>query len=255
MSKRKTYPLSSYYGLARSWLIYYGQPWRRPARIRFYSQLIQPGSLCFDIGAHLGNRVDAFLTCGAQKVVAVEPQPLFYRYLQNRYGQEPHTEILNLGIDSKEGVKHLYLSSATPTVSSFSADWIKEVQQDIRFESIQWNHTEQISMISLDDLIEKYGRPDFCKIDVEGFEEQALQGLSSALPALSFEYIPIAKERAFRCLDRLEMLAEYEYNYCQKERMQWCHDAWMNAAEMKQRLEHMTISAPSGDIYARLVVD
>jgi len=38
---------------------------------------------------------------------------------------------------------------------------------------------------------DEYGLPHFCKIDVEGFEEQALAGLSRPLPVLSFEFISI----------------------------------------------------------------
>lgn len=251
MIEHTRYPLSSYYGLARSWLIYYGQPWRRPARIRFYAQFIRPGSLCFDIGSHLGNRIDAFLVCGA-KVVALEPQPLCYRYLQRRYGHHANTDILNKGVDGTEGDKTLYLSAATPTVSTFSEDWIEEVQRDTRFKNIRWDHTKNVSMLTLDRLIEMYGQPDFCKIDVEGYEEQVLHGLSTAIPALSFEYIPIAKERAVHCLDKLTAIGSYQYNYCQKERMSWCAPHWMSSEKMAEVLYKMPNSTPSGDIYARL---
>jgi hypothetical protein len=39
----------------------------------FYQQFLQPGDLCFDVGANMGNRVEAFLKIGAN-VVVVEPQ-------------------------------------------------------------------------------------------------------------------------------------------------------------------------------------
>jgi len=41
--------------------------------VQFYAQFIHPGDLCFDIGAHTGERARIFLELGA-RVVCVEPQ-------------------------------------------------------------------------------------------------------------------------------------------------------------------------------------
>ncbi|MEH0069876.1 hypothetical protein V6L77_05365 [Pannonibacter sp. Pt2-lr] len=68
-------------GLARSLVIYYGQPWRRRQLKRFYRQLVAPGDLVFDIGAHVGSRSATLLGLGAE-VVAVEPQPVFARMIE-----------------------------------------------------------------------------------------------------------------------------------------------------------------------------
>ena len=61
----------------------------------------------------------------------------------------------------------------------------------------------QISVTTLDALIDEFGAPAFCKIDVEGMEAEILQGLSSALPLIAFEYVPAALPIAQACLDRL----------------------------------------------------
>ena len=61
-------------GLARSLVVYYGQPWRRSALRRFYGSIVKPGDLVFDIGAHVGSRSSTLLSLGTN-VVAVEPQP------------------------------------------------------------------------------------------------------------------------------------------------------------------------------------
>ena len=62
------------YGVARSLAIYYGRPWRFPVMDAFYARLVRPGDLCFDLGAHVGNRVRSWRRLGAH-VVAVEPHP------------------------------------------------------------------------------------------------------------------------------------------------------------------------------------
>ncbi|MDX1409268.1 MAG: hypothetical protein R3330_14075, partial [Saprospiraceae bacterium] len=66
-------------GLWRSIGMYYWKPRVRGRLRRFYTGFVQEGMLCFDIGAHLGNRTRAFRDLGAS-VVAVEPQPLCLRY-------------------------------------------------------------------------------------------------------------------------------------------------------------------------------
>ena len=62
------------YGIARSALIYRANPLKRRRSRSFYRQFVGPGDLAFDIGAHLGDRVQAWVDLGA-RVVAVEPQP------------------------------------------------------------------------------------------------------------------------------------------------------------------------------------
>jgi FkbM family methyltransferase len=43
-------------------------------------------------------------------------------------------------------------------------------------------------MTTMDTLISLYGKPDYCKIDVEGFEINVLKGLNIPLNLVSFEY-------------------------------------------------------------------
>ena len=65
--------LSSTYGVARSLLTYYGPVWRRGRMSRFYQQFIAEGDLCFDLGAHVGNRVRVWRRLGA-RVICSAPQ-------------------------------------------------------------------------------------------------------------------------------------------------------------------------------------
>jgi hypothetical protein len=71
-------------GFIRSLLVYHGIPWRGWQLRRFYRRFVPAGGLAFDIGAHTGNRVDAFRSHSA-RVVALEPQPDFVRWLQRRF--------------------------------------------------------------------------------------------------------------------------------------------------------------------------
>jgi hypothetical protein len=72
-------------GVLHSLLRYYGLPRRIALLTRFYARFIGQGDLCFDIGAHVGDRVPAFARLGAW-VVAVKPDPLCAALLRRWYG-------------------------------------------------------------------------------------------------------------------------------------------------------------------------
>jgi hypothetical protein len=85
---------------------------------------------------------------------------------------------------------------------------------------------------------------------VEGYELEVLRGLSRALPALSFEYVPAAMDMAYGCLERLGQLGRYEFNYFEGETHRWQSQAWLGSEALVARLSD---SKRSGDVVARLI--
>lgn len=237
------------WGLWRSLLMYYGIPGRQARMRRIYGQFIQPGDLCFDIGAHVGNRLRAWQALGA-RTVAVEPQPLLMETLRRRYGHDPDITLIEEAIGAESGEATLHISTRTPTVTTLSRDWISRVQEDPSFRSVQWDRQVNVPVTTLDALIARWGEPRFCKIDVEGFELAVLQGLSCPLAALSFEYIPATMDIALDCIRRLEELGEYEYNLAPGETHRLQSQRWWPPEQMLEELQRITHG--SGDVYARL---
>lgn len=237
-------------GLARSIAIYYGRPWRNRALRTFYSQLVGPGDLAFDIGAHVGNRTRILYKLGAT-VIAVEPQTMCHRFLAATLPRDRIT-LRQVAIGASEGVATLHVSRRHPTVSTLSGGWANQVASDPSFSAVSWDASEEVACTTLDRLISEFGTPRFCKIDVEGNEAEALAGLHSSVPVIAFEYIPAALDLVSTCLDRLDRLGTYRFNVVVGEATAFSWQEPVYSDEVRKRLPAIAASGGHGDLYALL---
>jgi FkbM family methyltransferase len=237
-------------GFLRS-LIVYRRPGRQRGLRRLYAPLVPKGGLVFDVGAHVGDRSRAFAALGA-RVVAVEPQPRFADWLERTLGR--HGVIVErCGLDAEPGRAELQVSRVHPTVSTLNRDWPEGLaERNAGFSGVAWDRRETIEVTTLDCLIERHGRPDFCKIDVEGFEDRVLDGLGESLPALSVEFVQGALDVAGRCVERIEVLGEYEFNAVAGEQRRFQWPDWIEARDVLRWLDAGAGGIASGDLYARL---
>jgi FkbM family methyltransferase len=230
----------------------------RKKLLKFYSQFIKKDDLCFDIGANYGWRTEIFLKLGA-RVVAVEPQDACMQKLQKKYGNNKRVVLIKKAISDKQGEEELMISDSH-TLSSMSKKWINSIKSSDMFfvstQAFKWQRSAMVQVTTLNQLIKEYGKPAFCKIDVEGYEYRVLKGLLEPIRAVSFEFTPTQEFvlSAINIVEHLASIGEVKFNYSFGESISLVLNEWVGPDEISNILLNMPEKTHiSGDIYARFI--
>lgn len=220
---------------------------RYQAELRFYRQFIRPGDLCFDIGANFGQKTSIFLDAGA-RVVAVEPQPVCLNLLRRGFRRWRTLEIVPAALGAAPGEAELLLCDETTTISTMS----RRFASTGRFASTySWRRTIVVPTTTLDALVERYGVPAYCKIDVEGYEANVLAGLTRPLPLVSFEFSREFMDIARECIRYLEGLGPITFDCVLNHASTRLLGAWSTSDALLTRLDGIADPLLVGEIYAR----
>ncbi|MBU0894643.1 MAG: FkbM family methyltransferase [Nanoarchaeota archaeon] len=157
---------------------------------KFYAHFINKNDLVFDIGANKGQFTEIFAEL-AKKVIVLEPNKDLVKVLLNKFKKNDKIIVVPKGVSDKGEIKDFYVNLDQDCCSTFSKEF-KESR--ISKHTPNWEKRDKIEMTTLDKLIEKYGKPKFIKIDVEGYEKEVLGGLNIPVKFLSFEFSRLFKE-------------------------------------------------------------
>lgn len=216
----------------------------------FYRKLIGIDSkVIFDIGANVGIRTSVFSDL-AEKVVAIEPNKDLATILKSKF-KGANVEIIEKACASDSAVYEFYIG-ANHLISTLSQEFIqhKEDSNEIR----KWSKPVKVNSISLNELVEIYGTPDFCKIDVEGFEKEVLKGLNRKLGIISFEFnYPSFEKDTLWCIDKLHELGYTSFNFSLGESLIFHFTDWVTVEQIKDffDLKAFPFTNVYGDIYAK----
>lgn len=221
---------------------------RHRAQRRFLSGFIGRGDLVFDLGANVGHYTLVARSLGA-RVVAVEPQADLAAQLVRRFGRSGGVEVVNCAVGASSGRAILHKTARLTEIASLRAD----AADRSRFaKDHPFTQSETVDVVTFEELIARHGRPDFCKIDVEGHEGEVLAGLRTPVAGLSFEFNREYRDDTARCLARLSALAPYRFNYALGEATELAEPAWLEAPAVEAALWSRPDPLLWGDIYARI---
>ncbi len=155
-------------------------------------------NLVFDIGMHNGQDTGFYLSQG-YNVVAVEANAILCKKNEVKFREYIKTGqliIINKAIGETTNAKVTFYISEH---SSWSSMIKEKAKRNNKFVS-----EVVVSTITLHSLIQQYGVPYYCKIDIEGYEMKAINGLKNSLKTY-----------------RPRLLVEYDRDYWKK-----CDSSW-----------------------------
>lgn len=214
----------------------------------FYKQFINKNDLCFDIGANIGERTDIFLKLGA-KVITVEPQESCVKVLKKKYHNNKLIVIKEQALGSNKRISRLNICDETTECSTLSEEFVSTYS---RVSGFHWNKTIEIEVNTLDNLIEQFGIPKLIKLDVEGYESEVFKGLSTNVKFMCFEFNQPLLADTIKCLELIETLGNYRWNFIKYEIMKLALPQWIPLNDFKHKINQII---PSDILTGEIIVE
>lgn len=155
--------------------------------------------LIYDVGVCNGDDSAYYLHKGF-RVVGIEANPLLIPALQQRFAKqmdEGRYTLVPIGIAQSEGTADFWVCDDHPEWSSFD--------REIASRRGSRHHRVSIATCRFASLLERFGTPFYCKIDIEGNDELCLEDLCHRTKP---EYLSIEVIEGHR---QIEQLADLGY--------------------------------------------
>lgn len=145
-----------------------------PYETELISSMIRPGNVVLDIGANIGyyTLILAKLVGQSGKVFAFEPEPTNFRLLEKNVSINGHSNVIleQKAVSNRNENKKLYLNKENAGMHTIYKPPCPNLD------------SVDIETISLDNYFNNYTcKIDFIKMDIEGSEYTALEGMQTVL--------------------------------------------------------------------------
>lgn len=168
--------------------------------IALMNKHIKKGAVVLDIGANIGfyTKILSALVGSTGKVYAFEPDKTNFSHLKNNAGKLVNVEFFNKAVSDKTGKITLYKSE------------LLNVDHKT-YETENYTEKIEIDCVAADDVVANT-KVDFIKIDIQGFEYFAFQGMQQIFDSnkdlkIITEFYPLGLHNAkIDALDFFELL-------------------------------------------------
>lgn len=179
-----------------------------------HDMLFKPKANVFDIGAHHGNTASLFIERNAGQVVAVEPLLANYLALLKLGAVlspcAPKLHAVHAAVhDDHLGVALIHACKEQDGLSTMHPeDWA------VMYSDKTFYEREFVATVTIADLAQTFGPPDFIKVDVEGHETWVILSLCDYItskprvagdcPPIVFEFHGARIRDAVHCMELLK---------------------------------------------------
>ncbi len=181
----------------------------RRRRLEAHRAFLSPGVLVFDVGANVGDMSECYLDLGC-RVVAVEPDERCGRVLRRRFQRSGRFTLEPVAVSDTAGPVDLQVQAPGSAYNTLSTKWRAVLEGGTSSHAVggmPFGATKRVEAVTLDMLVARHGLPGYLKLDVEGHEAPALQGLSRPVGRVMFEAnLPEFHAEAVSCVERLRAL-------------------------------------------------
>lgn len=172
--------------------------------LNVFKKILDENSVFIDVGASLGlMTVYAAKNCGVKTILSFEPEQERFNILKSNIelNHIHNVTIFPFGLGMKEETVKLFTGSFSPSI-------VDSEGKDNLYEII---HIKKLDDILISSQIQKV---DFIKVDIEGYELEALTGCSQLLssdnpPALCVEYVSKLQKRNNDLYDFIKQVNKY----------------------------------------------
>ena len=144
-------------------------------------------SLCFDIGANVGDYSKLLLDNTKANIISFEPIPFLFKKLSvNLSNFSERVVLVNSGVGDKSKMLPIFYNKDNTLLSSFC-------EKMNRIDYVSFTDSVIVNVISIDAYCRdnNISEIDFIKIDTEGYEKEVFQGAKETFKTIQPKFIQI----------------------------------------------------------------
>jgi hypothetical protein len=153
----------------------------------------------------------------------------------------------------------MHVATALGSRSAITTLYVNRGQSSLAGPGRKVISNYHVPIVTLDAAIQAFGKPYYCKIDVEGWELEVLKGLTQAIPLISIEFHLNDRDiaKTLLCLDRLLEFGPSQVNITPAECSSFYWQEWMRLEQFLKwfpaDLKYTLPGDSYGDIFIKQV--
>lgn len=171
-------------------------------------------------GAHKGQEVTDYISCGVNRIILIEPCEKAFSYLEDKFSDDKRIDLFNVALGASECKAIMNVEEANDGQSN-SILVPKQHLDD--FPNIQFVDIEYVFVKRLDDLHFDKKKYNFINFDLQGYELEALKGAEKTLKHIDYCYLEVNRSEMYKNNAMIGHIDNYlsDYGFRRAETF-WC---------------------------------